>query len=119
MGMTSKEAIETLIFVHERNNREDYALEMAIEALHLLEKKEQGLVVEIPCKVGDTAYFPYIDGTTKEKVISPWIVTGIALKKDGWYAMDDDGNCDKIGGEYCYLTREEAEQTLKAGEING
>lgn len=124
MGMTSKEAIteieefkKFLLDIVKKNHDGSYnpqceSLDKAVEALHLLEKQEKGLVQVLPCKVGDTAYFPYMDETTKKSVICPWIVNGIALKKDGWYAIDKDENCDKIGGEYCYLTREEAEAKL-------
>ena len=66
MGMTSKEAIEQIKldmnmckfnpltgeeeFTNEQNKRTYEADKLAIEALHLLEKQEQGLVVELPCK---------------------------------------------------------------------
>lgn len=32
------------------------AADMAIDALALMQKQEQGLVVELPCRVGDTVY---------------------------------------------------------------
>lgn len=77
--------------------------------------EEQGLLVKLPCKVGDTAYFPYIDNDG-EKTISEYKIIGIVLKEDGWYTLDSDGKIDKIGEEYCYLTIEDAEARLKEPE---
>lgn len=66
--------------------------------------------ITLPCNVGDTAYC-----YTKELGVEPFIIVGVALKADGWYIIDDDGNMDKIGTQYACMTREEAERFTEGG----
>lgn len=133
MGMTSKEAIEQIKldmnmckfnpltgeeeFTNEQNKRTYEADKLAIEALHLLEKKEQGLVVEYPSGIGDTVYL--VDFENKK--IDPSRINDIAydfLNKD--FQFDSDYlyfYSDDIG-KTVFLTKVEAEQALKEREKN-
>lgn len=100
------------------------ALDMAIEALEEVEElkrlEEQGLLLRLPCKVGDTVYAPLPNNE-----ISAWKVRTIDMGASYFdfllvYAGDDE---EFIGerfllpindiGENVFLTREEAEQKLK------
>ena len=100
------------------------ALDMAIEALEKVEEykrlEEQGLLLRLPCKVGDTVYAPLPNNE-----ISAWKVRTIDMGASYFdfllvYAGDDE---EFIGerfllpindiGENVFLTREEAEQKLK------
>lgn len=99
----------------------------AISALCEYEDKiEQGTVIELPCKVGDTIYIPWIydgvEGISFHKIVKFVIYpenvlivfdvdTDVAALKYGYY---NDGviNISSIG-KRVFLTREEAEKRLK------
>lgn len=71
--------------------------------------EEKGLLVKLPCKVGDTAY------KISTGMILPSCILMIADKGNGYFAFLEDGTvvslCDF--GKTVFLTREEAEQALK------
>lgn len=47
----------------------DINLERILDKLGKYEdEEEQGLLLKLPCKVGDTLYFPYIDDIVHENV---------------------------------------------------
>lgn len=94
-------------------------LEEVLEKLYELEnKQEQGLLIELPCKVGDTVYQigkgHYEIGTD----ITEYTVTAITIsKRDITISVKDE---NQLGfpisavylGKRLYLTRSEAEEAL-------
>lgn len=78
--------------------------------------KDKSLIVELPCRVGDDLY--WISDENEVKCQRNAIV-GIVVKDSGFEVLDTDGNIDKIGTRYTYLTREEAERALEECEKNG
>ena len=86
--------------------------------------EEQGKLLKLPCKIGDTLYciLPDLkDGCLTEKIVAWSIpVKLIALDKNGdFYAFHDEDDYfsfdqwDKIGDKYALPTKEEAEAKLK------
>ena len=78
--------------------------------------EDKSLIVELPCRVGDDLY--WISDENEVKCQRNAIV-GIVVKDSGFEVLDTDGNIDKIGTRYAYLTREEAERALEEREKNG
>ena len=75
--------------------------------------KDKSLIVELPCRAGDDLY--WISDENEVKCQRNAIV-GIVVKDSGFEVLDTDGNIDKIGTRYAYLTREEAERALEESE---
>ena len=88
-------------------------------------KIEQGTLIELPCKVGDTVYWVWEELTNgKQKLsIHEWQVDTIQLKKDEWAVRGvgkerQDGSREFFWchssrfGIWWFLTREEAEKKL-------
>lgn len=86
--------------------------------------EEQGLLIKLPCKVGDTVYFitkelDIVKGISR-KVIDEYIVTEIRGNKYNplWY-MSSSERCVHRDfhpteiGKTVFLTREEAEKALE------
>lgn len=72
--------------------------------------KDKSLIVELPCKVGDDLY--WISDENKVECLKNEII-GVVVKNDGFEILDTDGNIDKLGTRFTYLTREEAEKALR------
>ena len=80
--------------------------------------EEQGLILRLPCKVGDTVW--YIDDDDDDYPLE-LLVTKIDVEENGYlrYHAREKDNCGKIGfikddiGKTVFLTKEEAEQVLK------
>lgn len=82
--------------------------------------EEQGLLVRLPCKLGDDLYWisdEDDDGdpipTIKEEEHG---VTNILINESGIFVNTCDyppSGCDKLGGRYALLSRKEAEAKLK------
>ena len=77
----------------------------------LEDKIEQGTLVELPCKIGDKAYFIY------DEAYFEFVVDGIMKRKNGWWVSDNDGCLCGFIGETIFLTKPEAEAKLK--ELQG
>lgn len=95
----------------------DINLERILDKLGKYEdEEEQGLLLKLPCKVGDTLYFPYIDDIVHENVISEEVAEiGLYYRVRG----GDLSSCSELG-KIIFFTREEAEEALKkAGGIDG
>lgn len=89
------------------------------EAAELLQKKQNGLLVELPCKVGDTVYQIRNKRHAKGVGISPRIISSICCWADGDYALTHPGMdyCQKKDfGKTWFLSREEAEESMKNEE---
>ncbi len=95
-----------------REHRYEYGSPM--ERLQELENKlEEGMLLEAPCKVGDTAYAVCEDlDVDGEFELYEYEVEGICLKKDGWHVLDDSGDLFKLGSEWAMLSRSDAEDLL-------
>ena len=72
--------------------------------------KDKSLIVELLCKVGDDLY--WISDENKVECQKNAII-GVVVKNDGFEVLDTDGNRDKLGTRFAYLTREEAEKALR------
>ncbi len=75
------------------------------------DKEEQGLLIELPCKVGDTVYF-----ISREEII-PVLVDGFGINENGLFICGT--NEEHFGysrltppAKNLYLTRSEAEEAL-------
>ena len=131
--MTAEEAIRSLRFLlsyEEMPNHPREVFETAIEALEKVEEykdlEEQGLLLRLPCKVGDTLYH-ILTCTTAEnfggKYIDWFIVTHLTVNitKEmiimGRDASNREWGTNSRGiGKTVFLTKEEAEQKLKEME---
>ena len=115
------------IAVKETSFNDNRSIFNAIERLAELEDKiEQGTLIEVPCKVGDTVYWVWEEYTNgKQKLfIEEWEVEKICIEKNEW-AVKGLGEelvegvrqffwCHSSKfGTWWFLTREEAEKRLK------
>lgn len=78
--------------------------------------EEQGLLLKLPCKVGDTLYF-----VSRNKIIEELIVLKITYQDKFIITFRDESNdignvSEKYIGKTVFLTKEEAEEKLK--ELN-
>lgn len=71
--------------------------------------EEQGLILRLPCKVGDTVYFVDFDENEYDEAI----VESIEFGRNGFLINSDCEIGTYLGAEYLFLTKEEAEQALK------
>lgn len=87
----------------------------------LEDKIEQGTLIELPCKVGDTVYYVLDYGSVKGECVSLEIgkVSAVSIQRNHiWIEANyEDGlrmqhRKDEIG-KTVFLTREEAEKRLK------
>lgn len=95
-------------------------LQAAIAALqekqHNDELRQQGRLVELPCALGDTAYWISDideDGNENDNVQKTGPIKGIAIEEDGLYIKTDPGLYDKVGSRYALLTLETAQEALE------
>lgn len=110
----------------EHNVDEDCIPAMIERLAELEDKIEQGTLIEVPCKVGDTVYWVWEEYTNgKQKLfIEEWEVEKICIEKNEW-AVKGLGEelvegvrqffwCHSSKfGTWWFLTREEAEKRLK------
>lgn len=81
--------------------------------------EEQGLLLRLPCKVGDIPYWiadEDKDGNKGLFIMEDEPITAVSIREDGFYICSGYDNWSKVGSEYALLTREEAEQKLKEME---
>ena len=73
--------------------------------------EEEGRLVVLPCKVGDTVYFP----NKYAEIIIPFTIVEFCMFKDEYAIIDDSDNEYKIAdfGKAVFLTHEEAEKALE------
>ena len=119
--MQNEEILRDIII---EGNTHDYgknvSQEIFEEIMQYRKAKEQGLLLKLPCKVGDTIYIGGMLGCSE---IDEWEITGITMR---WGENDEPyfyadlkrakrNNCSfwmKEFGRSVFLTREEAEQAL-------
>ncbi len=79
----------------------------------LEDKIENGTLIELPCKVGDKAYFIY------DEAYFEFVVDGIMNRKNRWWVSDDDGCLCGFIGETVFLTKAEAQAQarLRASQV--
>ena len=101
-----------------RPSYSDYPTRRIIEKLAEYEDaKEQGLLFQLSCKIGDTIW--YVDNDDDDYPIKLEIDTiSIDDNKNIWYYANDDvygkfGFIDSDFGKTAFLTKAEAEQKLK------
>lgn len=70
-------------------------------------------VVVLPCKIGDDIW--WIDAERWSVECEKNAVTGLIITKDEVLVRDKTGGGDRIGTQYCYLTKDDAEKALKEG----
>ena len=79
--------------------------------------EEQGLLLKLPCKIGDETYWiddEDEDGNKGLCVKGKSYVEAIGVDKDGFLISAGDGSWDRPNkSRWCFLTKEEAEQELK------
>ena len=86
------------------------AFNVAVNRLAELEDKiENGTLVELPCKVGDTVYF--VNDYRPAPIIEEYVVYGIML--DGSEITLHIDFMKTINAKNVYFTKAEAEQRLK------
>ena len=90
------------------------AYKKVMKCLEYERLEEQGLLLRLPCKVGDTIYRC---GDPIKKVYE-WDIEHIEIFYDEIVFIDDSDNSFTVGdiGETVFLTREEAEARLKEVE---
>lgn len=96
------------ISIKETSTNDNMSIWNAIERLCELEDKiEQGKMIELPCKVGDTIYLIFEERWSVGKKETHWYIRKTKLTY---------GNMERVikeYGEFVFLTREEAEKKLK------
>ena len=85
--------------------------------------EEQGLLLRLPCKVGDTIYevsYENREFVIKEHIVNEFIYRAYRFPRIEIYCENENGFlvCNNIGklDECLFLTKEEAEQKLKEME---
>lgn len=78
------------------------------ELAELVNAKQEGCCVVLPCKPGDDLYW-YND--EEHKVECQWQgVEGVVVLKDGFGVLDNVENVQKIGTQWTCLTKRECEE---------
>ena len=101
---------------NDMNHKGDYTTGESVDRLAELEDKiEQGTLIELPCKVGDTVYEvfkdhipPFIKETKIEKIVITAKGLRLRLARNSFY----ETAVSSIG-KTIYFTREEAEKKLE------
>lgn len=94
----------------------EHASELYWRLKHYEDLEEQGLLLKLPCKVGDTVYaFDY--PRTDIVVVVEEVVEKVLIWKLG-IEIETDGGCYDLEflGKKLFLTKEEAEAKLKEFE---
>jgi len=98
--------------LEELKNVENYASDAGMRLSEYRKLEEQGLLIKLPCKVGDTVYWisPFRSGINQGKI------EFININKFGLdlAIMRQEGVLIRRGLETVFLTREEAEKALEA-----
>ena len=127
-----KEKLETILTLPELPFEEDLTAVDCKQMYEILCKIEQGTLIELPCKVGDTVWCLIAQGrlgtiyTTGEAIprkVNRIILDGhkveIYTKRLNYYSNGNDNGCNYYGyfNETVFLTKAEAESKLR--ELRG
>lgn len=116
MSRLTDKKLDMLIDLHQDKYLEnviDYNVSLAVKELkEYRDLEEQGLLLKLPCKVGDTVYFIYHDAVHHEEVKRFFQCNGGTNWGIVLWGMYPDLYFDQIG-KTVFLTKEEAEQALK------
>lgn len=86
------------------------------ELVELMHKKKDGRCVVLPCKPGDTVYYPYAGRVIPKRITQYREILRKSEAIDRWYCLefsnDETFDADDIG-KTVFLTRAEAEAALK------
>lgn len=104
-----------------RNNNAASITYAMVKLFRYEELEERGLLLRLPCKLGDDFY--WISDEEPEHGIKSEVkicgkIKGIAVMEDGLYIIGEDGDMNKVGSQYALLTRDDAERKLKEMERN-
>lgn len=125
--LTRRENGEVCVIDRDNNYKEDIT-DVIIKALHKLadyeDAEENGLLVRLPCKPGDTVYVIYCGYVTSAKVLAVYIdyiggMFDLKIKANTENSIgfeniiDGDNYTFNDIGKTVFLTREEAEQALE------
>lgn len=93
-------------------NNAEYWLKVYFKLKDYEDAEEQGLLLRLPCKVGDTIYIVFHNHTIGKSIVDSFkmIANGWAVKTNDWSYLFTDF------GETVFLTSEEAESKLKEME---
>lgn len=126
--MTIKEAIEILKDLRIYDDDCETDVEALTIAIDTFEKLEEGKLIELPCKVGDTVYDITLAGLTKKKAdkIEIFSITMLNTAKRLHFCFHCH-NSKKATisfelqdiGKIIFLTKEEAEKKLEELKNNG
>jgi hypothetical protein len=115
-----KEKLETILTLPELPFEEDLTAVDCKKIYDILCKIEQGTLIELPCKVGDTIWV--VDESWGHREDGTWGSTS-EMHEGKVYSFTYYGNCLHVEddftsncylwGEDAFLTREEAENKLK------
>ena len=105
----SEKEIPTLV------NNAEYWLQVYFKLKDIEDLEEQGLLLRLPCKVGDTVYFIYHNEVHHEEVKRFFQCNGGKNWGIVLWGMYPDLYFDQFG-KTVFLTKEEAEQKLKEME---
>ena len=95
--------------VNDEKAQEEYLGKLSEKIGAYEDAEEQGLLLRLPCKVGDTVYFVDFDENEYDEAI----VESIEFGRNGFLINSDCEIGTYLGAEYLFLTQEEAEQALK------
>lgn len=110
--------IKHMSLMHMDTTSEDTLTEILDKLADYEDAEEQGLLIKLPCKVGDMVY----EANIGRKMISTYKVTSIVImtgsRNYGWELIDGiysnlNGFNEYALGKTVFLTREEAEKALK------
>lgn len=77
--------------------------------------EDRSRFVKMPCKIGDDIW--WIDSESWTVECEKNGVTGFIIKKDEVLIRDSTGCEDRIGTQYCFLSKEAAEKALAEGGV--
>ena len=86
------------------------------EVIDLMEAKNAGRIVELPCAVGDDIY--WINPSTNKVECAKNDIKAVCYFGDGDFKIICQGanKPEDIGTTWCFLTKEEAEKALERSE---
>lgn len=101
-----------------KETKSNVTIKQALDKLAEYEDlEEQGLLLRLPCKVGDTVYRISDMFNVRSKYIEKTKISRIAIDEDEIYVFCScKPNVKRIFGVHVFSTKEEAEQKLKEME---